>query len=116
MCQYILQGLVSVHLIQRRTKKKQIFYKQHYFYFTKIVPISMQFSTFCMKTNTSKPLLSRQLISECPNIWQPLIVYKTQYDDMRCVLVEININVNYIHFLLATTATYREEIIGLFQV
>ena len=106
MCQYILQGLVSVHLIQRRnTKKKQIFYKQHYFYFTKIVPISMQFSTFCMKTNTSKPLLSRQLISECPNIWQPLIVYKTQYDDMRCVLVEININVNYIHFLLATTAT-----------
>ena len=38
-----------------------------------------------MKKNTSKPLLGRQLISECPNIWQPLIVYRTQYDDMRCV-------------------------------
>ena len=56
-----------------------------YLFLRKLLPISVQYSLFHMKTNTSKPLLGRQLISECPNIWQPLIVYKTQYDDMRRV-------------------------------
>ena len=81
MYQYILQRGYRTQLRKIVLLQKTLYY----LFLRKFLPISVQYSPFHMKKNTSKPLLGRQLISECPNIWQPLIVYRTQYDDMRCV-------------------------------